>query len=407
MIRQHLMVDGDRTAKGEDDEPADSPPHADVAATLVPPPRCQAEASRHLLDQAIPVVRKTLRGKFKTSLDPADGRPGNEEALDVYGEVMLALWQALAGADPADPIRDIAAYARTATRNVYAEHLRRKYPNRASFRGRLRRFLAAESRAPNPKCRLCEDASKDWWCSLGAATEADPPVMPGGISALERDPSKFDLARLGAKPASSLDAGDFRELVTTIVQAAGGRLRFDDLVAAAVSILQVEEAPCLPRDAAEGGKDDNFGSGDAGGEESLGKLVETRDALRRVWSGVSALERRHRLPFLLNPPMGSDIDVFVEHGIATIRAIGDALALDDEDYALLSRTFHLDELKDGAIAGRVAPLERFYQLWNNLPLPDALIAQLLHLDRQQVINLRQQACVLLNRRITGASRKQP
>ena len=45
--------------------------------------------------------------------------------------------------------------------------------------------------------------------------------------------------------------------------------------------------------------------------------------------------------------------------------------------------------------------EEFAALWNDLPLDDARIAQLLDLTRQQVINLRKSARERLTRRLRG------
>jgi hypothetical protein len=45
--------------------------------------------------------------------------------------------------------------------------------------------------------------------------------------------------------------------------------------------------------------------------------------------------------------------------------------------------------------------DRFAQLWNDLPLEDARIAELLGLTRQQVINARKSGRERLTRRLKG------
>ena len=46
--------------------------------------------------------------------------------------------------------------------------------------------------------------------------------------------------------------------------------------------------------------------------------------------------------------------------------------------------------------------ENFVALWNNLPLPDAAIAEMLEITRQQVINLRKSARERLARRMAAS-----
>lgn len=89
------------------------------------------------------------------------------------------------------------------------------------------------------------------------------------------------------------------------------------------------------------------------------------------------LPRNQRAALLLNLKETSGfgcITLFPVTGIATFRELADALEMSAESFA---------------------------ELWNELPLEDAKIAELLGLTRQQVINARKSGRERLTRRLKG------
>jgi len=99
--------------------------------------------------------------------------------------------------------------------------------------------------------------------------------------------------------------------------------------------------------------------------------------LQRLWEELQQLPRNQRAALLLNLKEANGvgcITLFPVTGIATVRELANALDLSAESFA---------------------------ELWNELPLEDATIAELLGLTRQQVINARKSGRERLTRRLKG------
>ncbi|HET9710773.1 MAG TPA: hypothetical protein VFP64_02790, partial [Pyrinomonadaceae bacterium] len=99
--------------------------------------------------------------------------------------------------------------------------------------------------------------------------------------------------------------------------------------------------------------------------------------LQRLWDELQQLPLNQRSALLLNLKDSSGfgcITLFPATGIATVRQLADVLQIS---------------------------VERFAEVWNDLPLEDAKIAELLGLTRQQVINARKSGRERLARRLKG------
>jgi hypothetical protein len=94
--------------------------------------------------------------------------------------------------------------------------------------------------------------------------------------------------------------------------------------------------------------------------------LEQRLYLQRLWAEILELPVRQRSALLLNLKIEGEsvITLLPLIGIASVRQIAEAVAI---------------------------PAEQFAELWNELPLEDAVIARQLKVTRQQVINLRKSA----------------
>jgi hypothetical protein len=99
--------------------------------------------------------------------------------------------------------------------------------------------------------------------------------------------------------------------------------------------------------------------------------------LQRLWEELERLPRNQRAALLLNLKESSGfgcITLFPATGIASLRQLAGALEMTAEGLA---------------------------KLWNELPLEDSKIAELLDLTRQQVINARKSGRERLTRRLRG------
>jgi DNA-directed RNA polymerase specialized sigma24 family protein len=105
--------------------------------------------------------------------------------------------------------------------------------------------------------------------------------------------------------------------------------------------------------------------------------IEKRIFLQRLWEELRLLPPNQRAALLLNLKDAGGtgcITLFPATGVATLRQLADALGMAADDFA---------------------------RLWNELPLEDARIAELLGLTRQQVINARKSGRERLARRLKG------
>ena len=105
--------------------------------------------------------------------------------------------------------------------------------------------------------------------------------------------------------------------------------------------------------------------------------IEKKMFLQRLWEELTQLPVNQRAALLLNLKDASGfgcITLFPATGIATIRQLATALEL---------------------------TAERLAELWNDLPIEDSRIAELLGLTRQQVINARKSGRERLARRLKG------
>jgi hypothetical protein len=133
--------------------------------------------------------------------------------------------------------------------------------------------------------------------------------------------------------------------------------------------------------------------------------AELRGSIVRLWSAVKTLRADYRCAYLLNIPgpgkTRGDIEVFVDLGVARVGEIGATLALSDDQYALAWQALNLSSADRADSNLATTAEEKFYLLWKYLPLGDALIARMLGIQQQHVINRRSLALRELARALSG------
>ncbi|HVG20076.1 MAG TPA: hypothetical protein VNI02_13580, partial [Blastocatellia bacterium] len=153
----------------------------------------------------------------------------------------------------------------------------------------------------------------------------------------------------------------------------GGPIEFDELVSALAALLRIRDQPIESISENE----DAVAFQSAAGEPDPAWRVEKRIFLQRLWEELQQLPPNQRAALLLNLKDADGrgcIALFPVTGIATLRQLADAVEMS---------------------------ADRFAELWNELPLEDARIAELLGLTRQQVINARKSGRERLTRRLKG------
>jgi len=270
---------------------------------------------------------------------------GRQDAQDIVGTVMLRLVQRLhaaeAGAEP--PIESVPDYVAALTFNAVNDHFRTRNPERARLRNRLRYALSHDRR-------------------LALWTIAEH--LAGGLSAWRG----AQTARREAWPmpeslAARADADRPAEALVALFQAAGEpfllRALLDTLAPLWLRQLpQIRLAAPIDR-------------------PTPLDTVQWRSLLAALWSEIAQLRPLQRKALLLNlRDVESEhaLDLFVAVGTASMEEIARALEM---------------------------PPDQLAAVWNELPLDDLRIADMLALTRQQVINLRKSARERLTRRLRG------
>jgi hypothetical protein len=289
-----------------------------------------------------PVARRVCRARLRGEMA--------QDADDVAASVVLNVLGRLQALRPqAAPIADFAAYVAAAAANGCRDHARARHPERWRLKARIRYVLAHQ-----PGLAAWTEGGETW-CGFAAWQDAGRRAPAAALDRLRHDAS----ARRGDEPLPDTLAAVFDRV--------GGALLLDELVHAVarllgiadVRLVEVEEADALRA---------------APVADALAQHDE-RAALRALWSEIRQLPPRQRAALLLNLRDAEERDaiaLFPMTGAASLREIAVALEMS---------------------------AERLAALWPRLPLPDAEIALLLGLTRQQVINLRKCARERLARRL--------
>ena len=308
---------------------------------------------------AEPVIKGVIRFKLRLSSYHATQRA---ESDDIYQEVilqLLALLQKFRKLPDGHPITDLRGMAAIIAHRTCARWLRRQFPERHALKNRLH-YLVSRQRG----FALWQNLEGE--LVAGFATWQEEKRRTQRAADLNAVLTKLSL------PKSS-KAQDLADTVAAIFNHAGGPIAFDELVTAVASLAGVSDQPL--ESIAE--DEDAVASVADTAEPDPAWRIEKRMFLQRLWEELQQLPRNQRAALLLNLKDTSGfgcITLFPATGIATLRELANALEMSAETLA---------------------------EWWNELPIEDAKIAELLGVTRQQVINARKSGRERLARRLKG------
>lgn len=356
------------------------------------------------LAKATNAARGVLRRKLNVTLRPEDGRVENQDALEILSDIQFRLLRKLQLPDgsgatqEAVQIRDLDSYSRQAARNACAEYLRDRFPLRALLKNRLRRFFRNRT------------GYAEW--------EFDGELVcgyAGWRNRREYAPNSALITRALADPASvapdshprkgfdQLHISDWESLLESVLTALGCAIELDDLVSILAPRLGVKDIPPQTGMPAENDTD-RLDEEDAiqalAPRADPNSEMHLRELLTALWQSLLRMDVRKRCAFLLNPP-SMEIEFLPIYGVARITDIGKSLALTDAQFAALWEALPLSPETRTIAAAQADNDARFAALWNFLPLQDSVIAQILSLTQQQVINQRMLARRILSRELAG------
>lgn len=329
-----------------------------------------------LVEVADPIICRTIGAKFRLHLPlrPAAPRDANAlDAEDLCSEVQGQLARRLhalresslgPGLDQPDgpaPIQDFKGYVAAVAFSAWNDYLRQKRPARARLLNQIRYLLDGNARhtglawweIPATGERLCGFSA--WKTHTRASGEA---------ATLLRAPAEFVA---DAVPFGELRRINPAKLLAIIFDRLGGPVAIEDLLEAVAELWDVHDDASPDGDMA-----DPALALEQAPTSHPSPYDEARwtEYLSWLWRAVGGLSARQKAAFLLNSEV---IKEFEFAGIASIRAVAGALGLNADEVAAF---------------------------WNDLPLSDNAIADRLSTSRQQVINLRKAARIILGRQLT-------
>jgi RNA polymerase sigma factor (sigma-70 family) len=313
---------------------------------------------------AEPVVKGIIRYKLHLSSHQTSQRA---EADDLYQEVLLQLLaelHQLRKQPDEHPITDVRGMAAVIAHRTCSRWMRRQFPERHALKNRLQYLLTRQRGL--------------------ALWQNEDRKLVAGFAVWQEQQIAVNLARLGQLAENEgllvhirmLKNGRPQELsdaLAAIFNYLGSPIEFDELVSTLAALLQIRDQPIesLTED------EDTVTYQAVATEPDPSWQVEKRIFLQRLWEELQQLPLNQRAALLLNLKDAEGrgcIALFPATGIATLRQLADGLEIS---------------------------VERFAGLWNELPLEDAKIAELLGLTRQQVINARKSGRERLTRRLKG------
>lgn len=320
--------------------------------------------SRLITVHAEPVIKGIIRYKLHLSSHRADGRA---EADDIYQEALvqlLAELRQLRKQPDEHPITDLRGMAAVIAHRTCSYWMRRQFPERHALKNRLQYLLTRQ-----PGLALWQDEDRKLVAGFAVWQGQKKAAAAARLGQLSDDGGLLVHIRLlqSGRPQELSDA------LAAIFNHLGSPVEFDELVSTLAALLGIRDQPI--ESIAE--DEDAFAFRAVSGEPDPAWQVEKRIFLQRLWEELQQLPLNQRAALLLNLKDADGrgcIALFPATGIATLRQLADVLEMS---------------------------ADRFAQLWNELPLEDASIAELLGLTRQQVINARKSGRERLTRRLKG------
>ena len=326
-----------------------------------------AETSDDQVDQLLsqlitvhaePVIKGVVRFKLRLN---SYNETQRAEAEDIQQEVVLQLLaqlQRFRKLPTGHPISDIRGMAAVIAHRTCARWMRRQFPERHALKNRLH-YLLTRQRGfalwPDRDGTLV--AGFDVWQQQEKLVRSlgDVDKLPAHIRALKSDKSQ-----------------QLAETIASIFNFLGGPVEFDELVSGVAAVQGISDQPIESL-----AEDDEAALEPPAAEPDQAWRIEKRIFLQRLWEELQQLPVNQRAALLLNLKDASGfscITLFPATGIATVRQLATVLEISAES---------------------------FTEVWNDLPLEDARIAELLGLTRQQVINARKSGRERLARRLKG------
>jgi DNA-directed RNA polymerase specialized sigma24 family protein len=291
------------------------------------------------------------------------------------------------------PIGNYLHYVQVVASRVVKGEVRQEHPERRSLVDALRHVM---KRDPS---LACWESDRQRLCGLAVwRDQARPSQSSERLTRLLEEPRAFeDVVSPQADPAALRSA----ELLKRLFLWIGHPIRFDQIVRIMTGLKRVDESSPVAVGEVAGRKLSEWLPDQ---RRRPDEQVAWKAFLERLWALIEQLPPPHRLAYLLNfTAADGQLELFWLYGVASIRRIGAALELTEEQFARVWPLLKSSATRDPGTTACDGYDAKFSVLWQYLPLTDAMIAILLGTERQKVINLRKAAGDRLSRLMIRAA----
>ncbi len=329
-------------------------------------------------EHAEPLIDKILGSKLKVSHKGYSGGSEAGDLDDLCSEARLRLIKCLdqMRQEPSDfGIKAFPEFVAKITFNVYNQYLRIKYPQRHSLKKRIYYLLKTRSKFDIWDENKEKVAGLELWKNAHPS-KADNTALPE----LYEDRGEYILNSLAGKSPSSIP---LESLLASLFERTNHPIEINVLVDTVADLLEIKDHPVMEWSAimhSKAGDKRHPGQATTNQPDTI-RQIELREYLTLLWSEIKLLPLRQRVALLLSlrDEKGNGmINSLTPCGIASPLEVAKVLEMKRE------------ELK---------------AIWNQFPLKDTAIAQMLGVTNQQVINLRKTARERLARRMLPISNK--
>jgi RNA polymerase sigma factor (sigma-70 family) len=318
-------------------------------------------------EHAVPIVREILGSRLRFHVNN-NRAAATQDANDLFNDIIISLLsrlRAIRNDRAQGAVTDFRGYIAATAHNACNLYLRQKYPRRSRLKNRLRYLLSHDE-----TFALWTNETSGSICGFAHWRDNDAASPQRVFEKIRQDPAEW--IQTAGLTSVGIDRAQLASLVNALLQSCGSPVQLDDLVNIVAEICREKDQPDEPLDTM---------TQLAAPTLDFEIMLEQQHTLALFWREVCELPRRQRLALLLNfkDARGHDLVSLLPYTrTATIQQIAEAIEF---------------------------PLVDFLRLWNQLPLDDATIAELLGATRQQVINLRKCARERLDRRMSAVSTK--
>jgi hypothetical protein len=311
-----------------------------------------------------PVIYSVICSKlFLNSHNAAENAEISDIRQDISLQLIAALKQ-LREHPETPPIKDLCGFAAVISHRACSRWMRQRSPGRYAFKSRLYYILTRQR-----SFALWRNEMNKIVVGFAAWRGRKEIETEKRLKQLTNEEALVtQIQLLGTRKQA-----DWGGVLTALFNYLGAPVEFDKLVSSLAALLNIHDSPMHSMEAIS----DSHKIGIPDPKPDAARQTENRIFLERLWEEVKQLPTHQRTALLLNLRDSEGVGgiaLFPVLGLATLRQLAEALEMSADNLA---------------------------EIWNNLPLEDARIGDILRMNRQQVINARKSARERLARRLKG------